>query len=176
VFFDARAAWGTSDNTVSPFGTYPDSFDTDRWLVRGNLTGNWHFGDWRFTPSVAVARIEEDQQAYVDSLGISIPGQTVALGRVTFGPEIGYRFFTNDGTAVEPHVALQGLWDFEKPDVLVIGSQVVGPDTFRGKVEGGLLFTMPQGFSLRATGSYDGIGSSDFHAYGGQLWVNQPLH
>jgi hypothetical protein len=69
----------------------------------------------------------------------------------------------------------QGLWDFEKPDVLVIGSQVVGPDTFRGKVEGGLLFTMPQGFSLRATGSYDGIGSSDFHAYGGQLWVNLPL-
>jgi outer membrane autotransporter protein len=144
--------------------------------VRGNLTGNWNFGDWRFTPSVSVARIEEDQQAYIDSLGISIPGQNVALGRVTFGPEIAYRYFASDGSAIEPMVSLQGLWDFEKPDVLTIGDEIVGPDDFRGKVEAGVMFSMPDGASVRATGNYDGIGSNDFRAYGGQLWVNLPLH
>ena len=95
IFFDARAAWGESDNSINPLGFYTDSFETKRWLVRGNLTGNWNFGDWRLTPSVSVARIEEDQQAYIDSLGISIPGQNLALGRVTFGPEIGYRYFAS---------------------------------------------------------------------------------
>jgi uncharacterized repeat protein (TIGR01451 family) len=176
IFFDARAAWGESDNNISPFGTYEDTFETKRWLVRGNLTGNWNFGDWRLTPSVSVARIEEDQQAYVDSLGISIPGQNLALGRVTFGPEIGYRYFASDGSIIEPHMALQGLWDFEKPDTLTLGNEVVGPDDFRGKLEAGVMFMMPEGASVRATGSYDGIGSDDFHAYGGQMWVNLPLH
>ncbi len=176
IFFDARAAWGESDNNISPFGTYEDTFETKRWLVRGNLTGNWNFGDWRLTPSVSVARIEEDQQAYVDSLGISIPGQNLALGRVTFGPEIGYRYFASDGSIIEPHMALQGLWDFEKPDTLTLGNQVVGPDDFRGKLQAGVMVMMPEGASVRATGSYDGIGSDDFHAYGGQMWVNLPLH
>jgi outer membrane autotransporter protein len=176
IFFDARAAWGESDNDISPFGTYEDSFHTKRWLVRGNLTGNWNFGNWRLTPSASVARIEEDQEAYIDSLGISIPGQDLALGRVTFGPEIGYRYFASDGSIIEPHMALQGLWDFEKPDTLTLGSEVVGPDDFRGKFEAGVMFMMPEGASVRATGSYDGIGSDDFHAYGGQMWVNLPLH
>jgi outer membrane autotransporter protein len=176
LFFDARAAWGQSDNTVNPLGFFVDNFDTDRWLVRANLTGNWNYGNWRFTPSVSVAHIEEEQHAYIDALGISIPGQSVALGRVTFGPEVGYRFFAADGSAIEPMASLQGLWDFEKPDTLTIGDQIVSPDTFRGKVEAGVMFSMPQGATVRATGNYDGIGSSDFHAYGGQLWVNLPLH
>lgn len=176
LFLDARAAWGRSDNTINPFGLYEDSFTTERWLVRANLTGNWSFGDWRFTPSVSVARIEESQQAYSDSLGVAIPGQDVALGRVTFGPEIGHRFVASDGSIVEPHIALQGLWDFEKPDTLAFGSEIVSPDSFRGKVEAGVMLTRGEGASLRISGSYDGIGSADFSAYSGQLWVNLPLH
>ena len=176
LFFDARAAWGQSDNTVNPLGFFVDNFDTDRWLVRANLTGNWNYGNWRFTPSVSVAHIEEEQHAYIDALGISIPGQSVALGRVTFGPEVGYRFFASDGSAIEPMASIQGLWDFEKPDALTIGDQIVSPDTFRGKVEAGVMFYMPVGATVRATANYDGIGSSDFRAYGGQLWVNLPLH
>jgi uncharacterized repeat protein (TIGR01451 family) len=176
IFFDARAAWGESDNSISPFGTYEDSFQTKRWLVRGNLTGNWNFGHWRLTPSASVARIEEDSDAYTDSLGALIPGQNMALGRVTFGPEIGYRYFASDGNIIEPHMALQGLWDFEKPDTLTLGSEVVGPDDFRGKLEAGVMLMMPEGASVRATGAYDGIGSDDFHAYSGQMWVNLPLH
>jgi hypothetical protein len=123
-----------------------------------------------------VARIEEDSDAYTDSLGALIPGQNMALGRVTFGPEIGYRYFASDGSIIEPHMALQGLWDFEKPDTLTLGSEVVGPDDFRGKLEAGVMLMMPEGASVRATGAYDGIGSDDFHAYSGQMWVNLPLH
>ena len=66
--------------------------------------------------------------------------------------------------------------DSRLPDTLTLGSEVVGPDDFRGKLEAGIMFMMPEGASVRATGSYDGIGSDDFHAYGGQMWVNLPLH
>jgi hypothetical protein len=66
------------------------------------------------------------------------------------------------------------LWDFEKPDPLTIGDQIVSPDTFRGKVEVGVMFSMPAGAAVRASGNYDGTGSNDFHAYGGQLRVNLP--
>jgi hypothetical protein len=38
------------------------------------------------------------------------------------------------------------------------------------------MLMMPEGASVRATGAYDGIGSDDFHAYSGQMWVNLPLH
>ena len=33
--FDARAAWGLSDNSVDPFGTYQDAFETSRWPLSG---------------------------------------------------------------------------------------------------------------------------------------------
>ena len=128
-----------------------DGFDTDQWLARANLTGNWHYGNWRFTPSVSVEHIEETQHAYLDALGISIPGQSMGLGRVTFGPEVGHRFFASDGGIIEPMASIQGLWDFEKPDTLTIGDQIVSPDTFRGKVEAGVMFTMPAGATMRAT-------------------------
>jgi hypothetical protein len=38
LFFDWRAAWGSAANAVSPFGTYSDSFDSDRWLTTARLT------------------------------------------------------------------------------------------------------------------------------------------
>ncbi len=50
-------------------GTGTASYDTDRWLVRGNLTGNWQQGDWRFTPSVSATYLEERQEAFTTSIG-----------------------------------------------------------------------------------------------------------
>ena len=47
LFFDARVAWGLSDNRINPIGTYQDSFATNRWLAHGNLVGNWVFGNFR---------------------------------------------------------------------------------------------------------------------------------
>ena len=44
LFFDARAAWGQSDNRVDPLGVYTDKFSTERSLVSAKLTGNWAYG------------------------------------------------------------------------------------------------------------------------------------
>lgn len=175
LFFDARAVWGQSDNDINPFGMFTDSFDTDRWLATARLTGNWRRGNFRMTPSVAVKYIDEDQKSYVDSFGILIPSQNVSLGRLTFGPEFAYRHITERGASIEPHVKIEGNWDFDSTGQLVIGNTVVGTEDFSAKVEGGVLVQMPGGVSFRATGSYDGIGDEDFDAYGAQLWLNVPI-
>lgn len=176
LLFDARAAWGQSDNKIKPFGTYTDNFDTNRWLVRANLTGNWHSGNWRFTPSASIAYISERQKTYTDSLGLKISGQTVSLGRFTFGPEIAYRIKTEDGTIFEPHASISGIWDFHRPGDLSVGGLAVSADEFRASVEAGLLVYGGDGLSVRAVGKYDGIGDKDFQSYGGQLWLNFPLN
>lgn len=181
LFFDTRGAWGKSDNDITPFGTYTDSFDTDRWLAKANLTGNWSFGQLAVTPSVGVIYVEESSDAYVDSVGNLIRGQSVRLGRLTFGPEFRYTERTEDGAILQPHVSFTGMWDFDQEDdadLADVGGLLVSDDDFRVKIEGGVLAHNPNfsAASFRATLSYDGVGADDFSAWGGQLWVNWPLN
>ena len=70
LLFDGRAAWGQSENDVSPFGTYTDQFDTTRWLLRGQLTGDFKAGQLQLAPHVGVLYFEEKQEAYTDSLDV----------------------------------------------------------------------------------------------------------
>ena len=78
--FDARAAWGQSNNDIT-IASDAGSFDTDRWLTRGSLRGNWYAGPWRFTSISELAYIEERQKQFTEGAGALIPSQTVALGR-----------------------------------------------------------------------------------------------
>jgi hypothetical protein len=176
LFFDTRAAWGTSSNRVNPFGTYEDGFATHRWLAHAKLTGNWNVDKIRITPSVGFTYIEENQHSYVDTLGILIPSQTVALGRLSFGPEFAYRYISADGTIYEPHVSITGQWDAVKPDAVLVGGIAVPTDSLFARVQGGIAARWPSGFAVRAAVSYDGLGSDTFSSVGGRLWLNVPFN
>ncbi len=176
LFLDVRGAWGESDNDIHLVGLTRDSFDTNRWLATARLTGNWRRGNFRVTPSAALKYIEEQQESFTNSLGIFIPGQSVSLGRLSFGPEFGWRHQAANGTIIEPHASITGIWDFDDAGRLTtLAGTVTSPNDLRAKIEGGVLITRPNGVSLRATGSYDGIGDDDFSAYSGKLWVSVPL-
>ncbi len=176
VFFDARGAWGKTDNDIDIVGITKDSFDTRRWLAVVRLTGDWWRGAFRITPSASVKYIEDEQESFTNSLGTFIPGQTVSLGRFKFGPEFGYRYDAVDGTRIEPHVSIEGIWDFDNAGPLAIAGIVTSANDVRAKVEGGVMLTRPGGVGVRATGAYDGIADDDFSAYSGKLWVNMPLN
>lgn len=175
LFFDARAAWGISSNSVNPFGFYSDSFSTNRWLLHAKLSGNWRFGDFRVTPSVAFDYGQEYQFSYTDTLNVLIPSQTVALGRFSFGPEIARRFIGNDGIIYEPMVSVTGQWDFRRNDLAVPGLPAI-PDAFHAKAAGGLMARSADGKSVRLVATYDGLFSSNFHTIGAEVWVNLPLN
>ena len=130
LFFDARAAWGRSDNRVDPLGIYTDSFSTDRSLVSGKLTGNWSFGALQFRPSAEVIYFHETQKAYVNQINIAIPEQSISLGRFTFGPEVAYRMRAPNGGIVEPFIGVKGVWDFAKTADTTVAGTVIGNNAF----------------------------------------------
>lgn len=178
LMFDARAAWGQSDNDIQleseDGGFRTGEFETDRWLVTAKLTGLWHHGGWRISPHVGLAWGNEDQDAYNNSIGQTIGANSITIGRVTFGPEFGYKHMMLDGSVIEPHIAIEGIWNFDGDD-LVINGTTVDTDEFRAKVEGGVIFATPDGYKLRAAASYDGLGADDFEAWSAKAWLNIPL-
>ena len=172
LIFDARVAWGKSDNQVSPYNTYTDDFEGRRWLARSRLTGDFNFGRLHVAPHVGVVYFEEEQKAYTDSVGNVVGAQTVALGRVTFGPKFSTTFTRKDGATITPHVGIDGIWDFKRNDIVDVdtGIAVSGSDDLRARVQAGVTARRADGgLSLTAEGFYDGIGARDFDAYGGTL-------
>lgn len=174
LFFTTRAAYGISENEVSPIGTYTDDFSTDRWLASAELTGNWDFGNLRFTPGTSVTYLQEDQHGYTDSRGVPIPSQTVSLGQVSFGPEVAYRF-VGDRLTWEPHLSVVGLWDFDDDDGIIAGL-IATDDDLRVRVEAGVLALAVGGASLRVVGTLEGLGGGGYDAFGAQAWLSIPLN
>jgi outer membrane autotransporter protein len=175
IYFDLRASWGRSDNDLT-LGTTTGAFDTSRWLVKGTLSGNWVYDAWRFTPSAELAYVTESQDAFTNSAGTFVPGQDVSLGRLQFGPEVGYRFAHTADTFIEPFAAIKGVWDFDNPNVAIIDGFVVGPGDFWGRLEGGLNVVTSDGWLVRGLASWDGVGSDDYNGYTLQGIVNVPLN
>jgi outer membrane autotransporter protein len=175
IFVDLRAAWGGSNNDLT-LGDTTGTFDTTRWLVKGTLAGNWAYNAWRITPSAELAYVEEHQNVFTNSAGNLVEGQTVSLGRLEFGPEVGYRFAHTPTTFVEPFAAIKGVWDFDNPNVAIIDGYSVGPGDFWGRLQGGLNVVTTSGLYVRGLASWDGLGTSDYNGYTLQGTVNVPLN
>jgi outer membrane autotransporter protein len=119
---------GTSDNDISitdqAAGRRSGSFDTDRWLASANLTGNYYYNAWRFSPQIGIDYGNETFDTYRNSLSQIVRGSDASIGRLRGGGEIGYRMITSNGIIVEPTVSLEGLWNFDQSEVLVDGVPV----------------------------------------------------
>jgi len=179
LYFDARAAWGQSDNDLKLWdpetGSRHGSFETDRWLASASLTGSFNWGPWRFSPQASLAYGNEESDAYTTSLGQLVPGVDITIGRISTTSEIGYLMRLDNGVTIEPHVGITGIWNFDTDDLVIDGALVETNDT-RAKIDGGVIVRTPNGWAIRAAGSYDGIGEEDFESYSGSLWLNVPLN
>ena len=175
LFFQARAAWGQSDNEVELADAYHDSFDADRWLVRSTLVGRWASGPWQLRPHISVGYIEEQQDGYAGQLGYVDPVDT-SLGQMKFGPEIGYRYWTVGGALVEPRVLIEGIWNFAQSGEDIFIDDLVTSDEIRARAEVGLVVRTREGLAASASVDYDGIGSDDYSAIGGRLRFMVPIN
>lgn len=163
-FADVRAAWGQSDNKVSPLGTFVDAFDTNRVLVSGSLIGQFDVGDaTQFRPEVSIRYLDEKQRGYTDSLGVVIPSQKVGQGDFSFRPRIHHTVDVGDGWSLRPYAEAEGIYTFGANSATVLTSD------FRMRIEGGAdLFSIG---NVRAGVSafHDGIGSSGYKSTGMHL-------
>ncbi|MDH4983782.1 autotransporter outer membrane beta-barrel domain-containing protein [Hyphomicrobium sp. D-2] len=175
IYLDVRAAWGRSSNDLALAGT-TGAFDTSRWLVQGTLAGNWAYDAWRITPSADLAYASENADGFTDSTGTFIAGQKVSLGRLQFGPEIGYRIRHTADAFIEPFAAIKGVWDFDDTRAAFVNGVVVGPGEFWGRLQGGLNVVTASGVYVRGLASWDGVGAGDYNGYTLQGTVNVPLN
>ena len=175
LYFDGRAAWGRSDNTINPLGLYSDDFETDRWLLEANLVGDIHSGGWRISPTLGVAWFDEESEAYIDTLGIDIPSQSVNIGRVRFEPEFAYRFDNGNDGYFEPYARFSANYDFDEAEIINAGGALQGMGDFR--LDGRLGFNAQffNGAQLAAEVSLNGIGESEFEASTAMIRLRTPL-
>ena len=178
LFAEARAAWGSSENTVSPLQGQFDAFKTSRSFYSGSLIGQLNLGPKTvLRPEVTVRYLSEDQKAYTDSLNIAIPGMTVDQGDISLRPRLSHLFKTKSGLALRPFAEVEGIYTFgTEPDVALANLLPASfADTFgdfRGRIEGGIDLMGAGNFRASISGFYDGIGAKEFRNSGIHLGIS----
>jgi outer membrane autotransporter protein len=171
LYWQVRAMWGQSSNTVGQPGSAANHYDGERWLIRSGLLGRWRLGDVEFRPSASVAYAEETANGLTEPQAPSVHS---ALGQAKFGPELAYRYTLADGTLIEPRWSLQGIWNFDQEAAGALAGNLAGPEELRGRVDIGLRAVASQGLDLDLSAGYDGLGSS-YRAVSGRAQVRVPL-
>lgn len=174
--FYARAAVGLADHDIR-VGTTTGEFDSERLLLMANLKGTyWDLHPVRLTPNVMVQYVIEDHEAFTDSAGTRIDSQTVELGRLEIGGEVGYRVEMDNGVIVDPYVSLHGLYDFQTEGRVAVSQTVsTKQGTLRARVGGGVTVNFGNGAHAQVGIAYDGIGEDDYEAVSGHARVAIPL-
>ncbi|MBA70696.1 MAG: hypothetical protein CML30_17665, partial [Rhizobiales bacterium] len=174
--FDALALYGQSDNRVNPLGLYSDDFETDRYILRANLTGEFSSGPWTLRPQAGVTHFGESQKAYTDSLGISIPGQDISLGRLRAGPELVWRGETDAGGWLQVSGAIDAVWDYDSADMLTESGQLTGGSgDLRADARVAFAAQTRWGPQLRFEFGLAGLGVGDFKAQTARFELRVPL-
>lgn len=178
LVLDALALYGWSNNTVDPLGLYEDAFETDRFMLRAKLTGEFvsASGAWRLRPQAGLTHFEERQDGYVDSLEIAIPGHTVSLGRLRAGPQFAWRHAGDRAGWLELTAALNAVWDYQTAELFNQAGLLVGSDeNLRADARFGLSTLGPWGAMIRLETGLSGLGVGDFEATSGRLEIRIPF-
>ncbi|WP_421789861.1 Ig-like domain-containing protein [Hyphobacterium sp.] len=175
VIVDVLALFGQSDNDINPLGFYTDSFETNRYLLRANISGEWVDGPWRVRPSASISHFEETQETYTDSLGIVIPEQSVSIGRFTAGPEVAYRTELEQGGYWEVHGQLNANFDYNPASLMDQNGRVFDTGQFRADAALGVRSQFNGGAVASFEVNLSGFGEDDFEATGARFEIRVPF-
>lgn len=163
LFFEGRLLYGESSNSITPLGTYTDSFSTERWLAQLKVQGEIVTERVTWSPSLALMHTTDSQRAYTDSLGNTIPGQSIGLTQINSG--IDFRMPIDVATG---NLQLSG-------GLAAIYSATHGGNADfeggRGRINMGLDWNSGNGSTIRFGTFYDGIGSKH-ESYGANLGLD----
>lgn len=173
LYYEARAAWGQSDNKISPSGATEEAFNTTRWLISGKLSGDIKRGEYTIKPTLFVSYFQERQAAYTDSAATAVAAQTVSLGEIKFGPNVTRKFITEDDTVIQAKIGFSGIYNFG-----VNGNSsntTFSNGKLRARLDGAVTASLESGKSLSLNGYYDGVGAGNFQSYGGGIKLSIPF-
>ncbi len=172
LYLDARLSFGQSYTDVSPLGTFTDNVTTDRILASAALVGEMDWNDITIRPELRANYYRDVSQAYTDSLGFTVDGVTYETGVLEFGPSFTKSFDLENGVIATPKFSFEGVWTFAERNTGATLDTRAGTG-LRGRTEAGLDIATANGFNFTVSGHYDGIGDSDYEAYGGSLSISK---
>ncbi|TNJ38581.1 HYR domain-containing protein, partial [Phaeobacter sp. B1627] len=164
LYFEGRLLYGQSSNTVSPFGTYEDDFDTSRLLAQVRVTGDYAYQNAVLSPYLNAAYLKDDQDAYTDSLGNLIGAQSITLRQIALGLDA-TRSLAVDSGLLMLQAGISGVWS-STSGTAVAETVLPGYAGWRGKIDAGLSYESDGHGTLTATAFVDGLGAADFNSYG----------
>ncbi|MDQ2068214.1 Ig-like domain-containing protein [Xinfangfangia sp. CPCC 101601] len=159
LYFEGRLLYGQTDNDITPIGTYTDSFETERWLAQLRATGEYLVQSTTLMPLLDFTYTEDSQRTYTDSLGNTIPGQTISLMQLNAGLDFSQPLPVQSGTLTLTG-GLSGIYSATDG-----GAAAPEFESWRGRTHLGLNYDTGTGATMNVGAFYDGIGTG-YESYG----------
>lgn len=143
---------GDNDATIS---NATGSYDSEQLTLEAQIDKRINMGRHWIAPGVKILYANLDRDAYTDSAGATIAGNTITLGRLSFGPTIGTTIQHGD-TSILPFARINGIWDFENENAFALSTGTTvssGADTAI-RLGGGLEVQYASGFALKVSGDW----------------------
>jgi hypothetical protein len=160
--FEGSLLSGQSSNDISPFGTYSDSFETERLLATAKVTGSFEIDGTKWYPKLGVNYVRDAQQAYTDSLSNIIGAQTIEMTEATFGLDfvrpISDEYILMGGTT--------GIYSQSSGTGGQAALLVPNTEGMRARIDLGMNYASDNGVMSSVNLFYDGIGASGYEALG----------
>lgn len=167
LVFEGQVLVGQAHNSISPFGTYKDHFDSRRVLAKLALSGQFTQGKTTLSPKVAASYVSERQDSYIDSLSNLIPGQKLESRQIELGLDVSRPFEGAKNTWILG--AGMSALASRTTGTGAIGDLVHRQDGPRGRIDLSASTQVASGALLDFSLFYDGLGQADFESYGASL-------
>jgi len=164
LYFDARAAWGTSSNDaeVDVFENgdlFKGDFSTERFLARAALSGEFEAGPLLMLPRADLAFMRDEQSDYSVSNGLfstQVSGVRAELGRLTASNEFDLLISDAPDEFAVLYATPGVTWNFHSDDA---SGDI---ESVRGSIEVGMRYGLGGGLRSELSVRYDGIGAAEF--------------
>lgn len=138
LVFDARLAWGQSDDAVAGDGMAA-RVRTERSLAKARLEGDFDLAGWQISSSAAFIHAREAPAGGW--------AEGVSSNTLTLEPEVRRTFKIEDGPAIQPFIVYRNSAAFDAVENL----SELDALSFQGTLGGGVNVTMPGEYNVRAT-------------------------
>lgn len=161
----AGHSWISYDGTA---GAASGSFDANRWLLSGNVTGVHRLGRMAIEPSAHLYWLHEQNSSYVDSLGATQAGFGFSAGRASFGGRTSYSIPLVAGLEVTPGVGIYADNNFGFENVAGSAPAFGTSQGWSERVTGGAALASSSGWSFWLGGEAGNLGTGTATIWTGQ--------
>jgi len=152
-------------------GTAAGSFNGNRWLVSGGLTGSYESHGFQIEPSARIYALWEHENAYTDTLGTQQAARDFSTGRASAGLKLAYPMMWSS-IALAPYVGMYGDYYFNGDTASVPAASLatvsaVMLDGWSARAAGGVNAKLGNGAQISVGAERGGLGSSS----GVALWT-----